>query len=99
VTKNPWQKIGLICAGIIVLVCVKFMYDMGANMARMTDHVGSLARDVSEMKSSMDGMAEDMAKMSESMQRIDVNIHGMGNAVQQGGKVFQQWDPARMMQQ
>ncbi len=51
------------------------------------------------MKSSMDGMAEDMAKMSESMQRIDVNIHGMGNAVQQGGKVFQQWDPARMMQQ
>ncbi len=97
--KNSWQIAILIGAGIIFLLCVKLMYDMGSNMARMTDHVGSLARDVSDMKTSMNGMAEDMSQMRKSMQRIDANIQNMGSAVEKGGKVFQQWDPTQMMQQ
>lgn len=88
----------LICAGIIMLLFVKLMYDMSTNMAKMTDHVGLLAGDVSTMKVSMIGMSEDMAKMRESMQHLDKNIQGMGNAFEKGGKVFKQWDPARMMQ-
>ncbi|MEN8177885.1 MAG: hypothetical protein ABFS39_04630 [Pseudomonadota bacterium] len=98
VIKKSGQTIMLICAGIVALVFVKLMYDMSTNMVRMTDHVGSLAKDVSAMNVSMNGIAEDMAQMRESMQRMDANIQEMGNAVKQGGKVFQQWDPARMMQ-
>jgi hypothetical protein len=45
----------------------------------------------------MQGMAGDMAQMRESMQSMDAHIQGMGNAVEQGGKVFQQWDPRSIM--
>jgi hypothetical protein len=31
------------------------------------------------------------------MQQMDKNIQGMGNAVQQGGKMFQQWNPTELM--
>ena len=91
------QLVLLICAGVVALVFVKLMYDMSSNMARMTGYVGTLAKDVSEMKVSMQGMAVDMAQMRESMQKMDANIQGMGNAVEQGGKVFQQWDPRSIM--
>jgi len=86
------------CAGILALVFVKFMYDMSSNMARMTQHVGSLAQDVSEMQVSVQSMSGDMAQMRESIERMDSHIQSMGNAVEQGGKVFRQWDPTRMMQ-
>ena len=95
-TKSA-QVIILLCAGIILLLFVKLMYDMSANMARMTEYVGALAGDVSAMKASMDDMAEDMSKMSQSMQRIDASFQGMGSAAEQGGKIFKQWDPTQMM--
>ncbi len=79
-------------AALVALVFVKLMYDMSANMARMTDHVGAMSRDVAAMKLSMDTMSNNMAQMRESMQR-------MGGAVEQGGKVFQQWDPTKMLRQ
>ena len=80
----------LLAAGIIALVFVKLMYDMNSNMAKMTDYVGSLSRDVSTMRSSME-------EMSTSMKSIDKNIHAMGGAVEQGSQTFKQWNPTQMM--
>ena len=91
------QLLILLGAGCVALVFVKLMYDMSANMARMTDYVGSLSQDVAAMRVSMERMTEDMAKMGVSMQRMDANIQNMGSAVQQGGKVFQQWNPTELM--
>ncbi|MEN8166136.1 MAG: hypothetical protein ABFR65_01505 [Pseudomonadota bacterium] len=87
----------LLGATIIALLFVKLMYDMSTDMTRMVEHVGSLSQDVSAMRESMESMSSNMASMHESMRRIDENIQGMGNAVQQGGKAFQQWNPAEMM--
>lgn len=80
----------LLAAGIIALVFVKLMYDMNSNMAKMTDYVGSLTKDVSTMRASME-------EMNTSMKSIDKNIHAMGGAVEQGSQTFKQWNPAQMM--
>jgi hypothetical protein len=87
----------LLGAACMALVFVKLMYDMSANMARMTGYVGTLSEDVAAMQVSVERMSEDMASMSASMQQMDKNIQGMGNAVQQGGKMFQQWNPTELM--
>ncbi len=87
----------LLGAGLVTLLFVKLMYDMSANMAQMTGYVGSLSRDVSVMRVSMEQMSDDMAKMRETMQRMDANIQGMGSAVKQGGKLFEQWNPNQIM--
>jgi hypothetical protein len=49
------------------------------------------------MQVSVASMAEEVGMMRESMQRMDANIEAMGNAVKQGGKMFQQWNPAEIM--
>jgi hypothetical protein len=94
---NLGQFLILIAAGCVALVFVKLMYDMSANMARMTGYVGSLSQDVAAMRVSMGQMTEDMAKMRASMTHMDENIQNMGSAAQQGGKLFQQWNPNEMM--
>ena len=91
------QLLILLGAGIIALVFVKLMYDMSTNMARMTEHVGVLAKDVTAMQVSVADMSANMQQMGLYMQSIDANIKGMGSAVEQGGKVFKQWDPTQMM--
>jgi hypothetical protein len=91
------QVIVLLGAAGLALVLVKLMYDMNVNMARMTDYVGVLSRDVAAMRTNMEQMSGDMTKMRESMQRMDANIQGMGSTVKQGGKLFQQWNPTEMM--
>lgn len=93
------QTLILVGAGFIALMFVKLMYDMSRNMAKMTDYVGTLATEVSSMRDSMEVMSGDMSKMRASMESMDANIQGMGNAVRQGGKVFEQWDPTRIMRQ
>ena len=91
------QTLVLLVAGMLALVFVKLMYDMNVSMARMTGHVGTLARDVSAMRVSMEDMSAQMQQMHLSMQRMDANIQGMTGAVEQGGKMFKQWDPTQMM--
>jgi len=91
------QVLVLLGAACVALVLVKLMYDMNVNMARMTDYVGVLSRDVAAMRTNMEQMSGDMTKMRESMQRMDANIQSMGGAVKQGGKLFQQWNPKEMM--
>jgi methyl-accepting chemotaxis protein len=91
------QTLVFLGALIIALLFVKLMYDMSANMTQMTAHVGSLSQDVSDMRASVQRMSDDMAKMRESVQRMDANIQNMGSAVEQGGKMFQQWNPAEIM--
>jgi methyl-accepting chemotaxis protein len=91
------QRLILLGAACVALVFVKLMYDMNANMARMTGYVGSLSQDVAAMRVSMERMTEDMAKMGASMQSMDANMKNMGSAVQQGGKLFKQWNPTEMM--
>ena len=86
--------IGLVLAGLLM---AKLMFDMNANMARMTGYVGTLSQDVAAMRTHMEQMSEDMTKMRESMQHMDANIQSMGGAVKQGGKMFQQWNPTEMM--
>lgn len=95
--SNASKVLLLLAAGIIGLVFVKLMYDMSSNMTRMTDYVGSLSRDVSVMQASIEGMSSDMKQMRESIQRMETHVQSMGSAVEQGGKVFQQWDPTKMM--
>jgi methyl-accepting chemotaxis protein len=95
--SNIWQAFILVCAAAIALLFVKLMYDMSANMAQMTNHVGSLSRDVSAMKNSMDSMSADMSKMSESVQRMDSNIQAMGDTFGKSTKTLQQWDPTQIM--
>jgi hypothetical protein len=94
---NRAQLLILLGAACLALVFVKLMYDMSANMAKMTGYVGTLSQDVATMRVIMERMTEDMAGMRESMQRMDANIHAMGNTVKQGGKMFQQWNPTEIM--
>ncbi len=61
-------------------------------MSEMTEYVGAISQDVSEMQNSMH-------TMHESMLRMEKSIHGLGQAFSQGGKQFQQMNPAGMMQQ
>jgi hypothetical protein len=91
------QALMLLGGVLVALLFVKLMYDMSTNMAQMTGYVGSLSRDVSAMKVSMDKMSGDMAKMRETMEHMDTTIQGMGSPAKQGGKLFQQWNPGEMM--
>ena len=86
-----------VLAVIMALAFVKVMFDMNANMARMTDYVGALSKDVGAMKENMQSMSADIGLMQESMQRMESHMQSMGSAVEQGGKMFQQWDPSKMM--
>ena len=61
-------------------------------MREMTGYVGAISQDVS-------GMQNSMHTMNESMLRMEKSIHGLGQTFNQGGKQFQQMNPAGMMQQ
>lgn len=86
------QALLFVCAGVIALLFVKLMFDMSRSMSEMTGYVGAISQDVSEMQNSMD-------TMNESMLRMEKSIHGLGQTFSQGGKQFQQMNPAGMMQQ
>ena len=86
------QTLALLAAIVIALLFLKLIFDMNKSMSQMTDHVGSISRDVSELQA-------DVHSMNESMQRMERSISGMGQAFSQGSQQFQQMNPAGMMQQ
>jgi hypothetical protein len=91
-SSKSLQALLFICAGGILLVFVKLMFDMNRTMREMTGYVGAISQDVSEMENSMQ-------TMNQSMLRMENSIRGLGQAFGQGSKQFQQMNPAGMMQQ
>ena len=86
------QSLLFVGVGVIALLFVKLMFDMSRSMSEMTGYVGTMSQDVGEMQNSM-------RTMNDSMLRMEKSIHGLGQAFGQGGKQFQQMNPAGMMQQ
>lgn len=91
-TNKFLQTLLFVGATIIALLLVKLMFDMSRSMSEMTGYVGAMSQDVREIK-------ESMRTMNDSMLRMEKSINGMGQAFGQGSEQFQQWNPARMMQQ
>lgn len=90
-TAKSSQTFFLIAAAAIALLFLKLMFDMNRSMSEMTDHVGAISRDVSELQG-------DVHIMNESMQRMERSISGLGQAFGQGSQQLQQMNPAGMMQ-
>ena len=70
----------------------KLMFDMNRSMSEMTEYVGAISRDVSEMQNSMQ-------TMNDSLLRMEKTIHDLGKAFIHGSKQIQQMNPAGMLQQ
>ena len=91
-SRKSSQTLLLLAAGVIALLFLKLMFDMSRSMSEMTEYVGAISRDVSEMQGNFH-------TMNESMQRMGKSIHDLGQAFSQGSQQFQQLNPAGMMQQ
>ncbi len=76
---------------------MSLMHDMTRQMGLMTDHVATLARDVTDMNRKIGAMTEQMAHMNRSMEAITVHIGRIDQTIHRSGETFQQWNPMDMI--
>jgi len=79
---NPFPAKPFIVVGALGMVATIgffafIMYGMAANMARMTDYVGTMTRNVESMATDVHAMHQTMGRMDVSIREMDVSIDEM----------------------
>lgn len=76
---------------------MNLMHDMTHQVGLMTDHVASLARNVTEMNHNIGAMSQHMAHMDRNMETMARHMGRIDQTIHQSGETFQQWNPMDMM--
>ena len=76
---------------------MSLMHDMTRQVSLMTDHVASVARDVTDMNRKIGIMTDHMAHMNRNMGAMTGHIGRIDQTIHRSGKTFQQWNPMDMM--
>jgi hypothetical protein len=99
----------LFVGGAAFLGMLKLMYDMTGHMARMTDQVAIMSRDMGHMEAQMEILVEQvsgietsvrhMAPLAEDVHGLRESVGNMAGVVRRGSAQIERLNPMDMLQQ